>query len=33
MIAWVKLRVRARRFGRLREDALNWWLGEIRGTR
>lgn len=30
MIAWIRLRLRARRFGRMREASLlDWWLGEI----
>lgn len=34
MIARLKLRLRARRFGRLRDEALlDWWLAEIRATR
>lgn len=34
MIAWFKLRLRARRFGRMRELALiDWWLTEIRESR
>jgi hypothetical protein len=34
MIARLKLRIRARRFGRMRELALiDWWLAEIRESR
>lgn len=34
IIRAVRLRLRARRFGRLRDEALlDWWLAEIRRTR